>query len=117
MVWTLRLEDICTHERLRRVICAVSFKQGLDLYRTTMYAKVGIIVVLDKNGLTGRKMRPTEVNVPGRKNRVTSVMTFIETVSIFVWRAMSFISSVIVQMLFVEYLFAWVFWYSRTFCN
>jgi hypothetical protein len=82
-----------------------------------MYAKICIIVVLHRIGLTARKMRLTEVNVPGRKNKVTSVMTFIETVSIFVLRAMSFISSVIVHMLFVEYLFAWVFWYSRTPCS
>lgn len=49
--------------------------------------------------LTEWKMEPTEMNVPGRKKRVTSVITFIETVSIFVLRAMSFISSVIVTML------------------
>ena len=60
--------------------------------------------------LTKKNMRPTEMNVPGRKNRVTSVMTFIETVSIFVLRAMSFMSSVMVTMLSVEHLLAFVFW-------
>ncbi len=45
------------------------------------------------------------MKVPGKKNKVTRVMTFIETVSIFVLRAMSFMSFVIVSMLFVEYLF------------
>lgn len=51
------------------------------------------------------KRSPTDIKVPGRKNKVTSVMTFMETVSIFVLRAMSFISSVIVTILFVEYMF------------
>ena len=60
--------------------------------------------------LTKKNMRPTEMNGPGRKNRVTSVMTFIETVSIFVLRAMSFMSSVMVTMLSVEHLLAFVFW-------
>ena len=55
--------------------------------------------------LTNRKMLPTDIKVPGRKNKVTSVMTFMETVSIFVLRAISFMSSVIVTILFVEYLF------------
>lgn len=44
--------------------------------------------------LTERKLRHTEIKVPGRKNSVTSVMTFMETVSILVLRAMSFMSSV-----------------------
>lgn len=60
--------------------------------------------------LTERKTRPTEMNVPGRKKRVTSVITFIETVSIFVLRAMSFISPVMVTMLLVDLLLTCMFW-------
>lgn len=44
------------------------------------------------------------MNVPGKKNRVATVMTFIETVSIFVFRAISFISVVIEIIFFVEIL-------------
>ena len=49
------------------------------------------------------------MNVPGKKKRVTTVMTFIETVSIFVFRAISVISSVIDIMIFVEILLISVF--------
>ena len=70
----------------------------------------GSIHVAVQTRLTEREMRPTDMKVPGKKNKVTSVMTFIETVSIFVLRAMSFMSSVIVDMLCVENLFASVFW-------
>ena len=45
--------------------------------------------------LTPRARRHTDMNVPGKKNSVTSVMIFMETVSVFVLRAMLFISSVI----------------------
>ena len=55
--------------------------------------------------LTDKKMLPTDIKVPGRKNKVTTVMTFMVAVSILVMRAMSFMSLVIVTMLFVEYLF------------
>ena len=44
----------------------------------------------------------TEMNVPGKKNNVTTVMIFIDTVSVFVFRAMSFISFVMLSMLRVE---------------
>ena len=44
----------------------------------------------------------TEMKVPGRKNNVTSVIIFMETVSVWVLRAMSFISLVIFSMLEVD---------------
>ena len=59
--------------------------------------------------LTERNMRLTEINISERKNRATGMMTFIETVSIFVLRAMSFMSFVMVTMLSVEHLLAFVF--------
>lgn len=47
-------------------------------------------------------MSHTEINVPGRKNSVTRVMIFIDTVSVLVFRAISFISTVICSMLIVD---------------
>lgn len=42
------------------------------------------------------------MNVPGRKNRVTRVIIFMETVSVFVFLAMSFISLVMCSIFFVD---------------
>ena len=42
------------------------------------------------------------MNVPGKKNSVTRVITFIETVSVFVLSAISFISVAIFSKLSVE---------------
>lgn len=44
----------------------------------------------------------TDMKVPGKKKRVTSVMIFIDTVSVFVLRAISFISPLMLSMFFVE---------------
>jgi uncharacterized membrane protein len=50
----------------------------------------------------GRGVRLTEMNVPGRKNRVTRVIIFMETVSCCVFIAISNIASVIFSMRSVE---------------
>ena len=42
------------------------------------------------------------MNVPGRKKSVTSVMIFIETVSVLVFRAISFMSLVIYSIFLVD---------------
>lgn len=44
----------------------------------------------------------TEMNVPGKKNSVTTVIIFIDTVSVFVFLATSFISFVMFSMLSVD---------------
>ena len=44
----------------------------------------------------------TEMKVPGKKNKVTKVITFIETVSVFVLTAMLFMSAAIFSILNVE---------------
>lgn len=44
----------------------------------------------------------TEMNVPGKKNSVTTVIIFIDTVSVFVFLAISFISFVMFSMLSVD---------------
>ena len=66
----------------------------------------------------------TEMKVPGKKNNVTTVMIFIDTVSVFVFNAISFISLVMLSMLRVEaldsrasILLLWVFWKSNMFCS
>ena len=102
----VRLEDIGAHEGLRSVGIAVSFDRVLICTKQRTKQKVRIAVVLYRPMLTNREMRLTDMKVPGKKNKVTSVMTFIETVSILVLRAMSFMSSVMVNMLLVESLFA-----------
>lgn len=68
-----------------------------------------------------RSKEPTEMKVPGKKNNVTSVMIFIDTVSLFVLRAISPISLVRCSMFFVDFcdcsascLLASVLWYSRS---
>lgn len=50
-----------------------------------------------KNGLTAMK-------VPGKKNNVTNVIIFIDTVSVFVLRAISLISLVIFSIFLVDFL-------------
>lgn len=43
------------------------------------------------------------MKVPGKKNKVTSVIIFIETVSVFVLRAISLISFVIISIFLVDF--------------
>lgn len=49
-----------------------------------------------------RNEQLTAMKVPGRKNKVTKVIIFIETVSVFVFRAISLISFVICSILSVD---------------
>ena len=51
-----------------------------------------------------RMSERTEIKVPGRKHKVTKVITLIETVSVFVLSAMWFISTAILSILTVEVL-------------
>ena len=51
-----------------------------------------------------RTLRRTEIKVPGKKNKVTKVITFIKTVSVFVLRAILCISMVSFSILNVDML-------------
>jgi hypothetical protein len=59
------------------------------------------------------------MNVPGRKNKVTNVIIFMETVSVLVLRAISLMSLVMISIFLVDFwdcdarsLFDLVFWKS-----
>ncbi len=77
--------------------------------------------IRDERGLTGKRSQLTDMYVPGKKASVTSVITLMDTVSVLVLLARSFISRAIRSMFIIEtldwqarYLLVSLFCQSRT---